>query len=389
MHARDEDTLPPPPAEAQALSTELAGRIRTEITAAGGWLPFERFMDLALYAPGLGYYSAGSTKLGAAGDFVTAPELSPLFGRCVARQLRELAAEGFDEMLEIGGGSGALAVQILQELAAYGEAPERYLILEVSAELRERQRTRISAAAPELLQRVEWIDCLPERAHLLVIANEVLDAIPTHVVRSTRAGIEELGVAFGESDPAFQRQYRAARGELLAVARSLQLPESYETEINLRARAFTNTLADAMERGIVLLIDYGYSAAEYYHPQRSRGTLMCHYRHHAHEDPLILVGLQDITAHVDFTSAADAALAGGMEVAGYTTQAQFLVNCGITDMLAELDSSDLRSYVPVASQAQKLLSPAQMGERFKVLALAKGVSRPLTGFALGDRTHTL
>jgi SAM-dependent MidA family methyltransferase len=176
---------------------------------------------------------------------------------------------------------------------------------------------------------------------------------------------------------------------LLTVAQSLHLPDGYETEINLRARAFTRTLANAIERGVVFFVDYGYTAADYYHAQRSRGTLMCHYRHHAHEDPFTLVGLQDITSHVDFTATADAALEGGMEVLGYTTQAAFLINCGITDMLAELDSADLRSYAPVAGQAQKLLSPAQMGERFKVLALAKGVSIPLTGFARGDRTHTL
>ena len=217
----------------------------------------------------------------------------------------------------------------------------------------------------------------------------MLDAIPTRVVRAANGTIEELGVTVTDDGGSFEPRYRPADGELLTVAQSLHLPDGYETEINLRARAFTRTLANAIERGVVFFVDYGYTAADYYHAQRSRGTLMCHYRHHAHEDPFTLVGLQDITSHVDFTATADAALEGGMEVLGYTTQAAFLINCGITDMLAEFDSADLRSYAPVAGQAQKLLSPAQMGERFKVLALAKGVSIPLTGFAQGDRTHTL
>jgi len=389
MHPAPEDRLPPPPPAAQALSAALSDAIRAEIATSGGWLSFERFMERALYAPGLGYYSAGSTKLGAAGDFVTAPELSPLFGRCVARQLRELAADGFTEILEIGGGSGALAAEVLQDLAGSGDPPDRYLILEVSAELKERQRAHIAAAVPGLANRVQWIDRLPVGAHSLVIANEVLDAIPTRVVRTAGDAVQELGVGASEDGAHFERRFRPGAGELLSAVRSLRLPDSYETEINLRARAFTRSIAAAIERGVVFFIDYGYTAAEFYHPQRSRGTLMCHYRHHAHEDPFVLIGLQDITSHVDFTATADAALEGGMEVLGYTTQAEFLINCGITDMLGELDSADLRSYAPVAAQAQKLLSPAQMGERFKVLALAKGVSRPLMGFARGDRTHTL
>jgi SAM-dependent MidA family methyltransferase len=383
------DSFPPPSPAAQALSEALSATIRGEIAACGGWLAFERFMDLALYAPGLGYYSAGSTKLGPAGDFVTAPEVSPLFGRCVARQLREVAEHGFTEILEIGGGSGALAAQVLGELARSHDEPDRYLILEVSAELKERQRSHIAAAVPDLADRVEWIDCLSAHTRTLVIANEVLDAIPTRVVRAANGTIEELGVTVTDVGDSFEPRYRPAAGELLTVAQSLHLPDGYETEINLRARAFTRTLANAIERGVIFFVDYGYTAADYYHSQRSRGTLMCHYRHHAHEDPFTLVGLQDITSHVDFTATADAALEVGMEVLGYTTQAAFLINCGITDMLAELDSADLRSYAPVAGQAQKLLSPAQMGERFKVLALAKGVSIPLTGFARGDRTHTL
>jgi SAM-dependent MidA family methyltransferase len=381
--------FPPPPPEAAALSAALVRKIRAEIGASGGWLPFERFMDMALYAPALGYYSAGSTKLGPAGDFITAPELSPLFGRCMARQLDELLRAGFDRVLEIGGGSGALAVHVLKAQASSGLLPDRYSILEVSAELRERQRTRMASSAPGVAERVEWIDRLPSGARAVIFGNEVLDAIPTNVVRVRGAILEELGLAVGDDGESLEREYRPARGELLAAAEALRLPEGYETEINLRARAFVKSLAAAIESGVVLFIDYGYSAAEYYHPQRSRGTLMCHYRHRAHEDPLILLGLQDITAHVDFTAIADAALEAGMSVLGYTTQADFLVNCGIAGLLAQAEPTDLRSYVPLAGEAQKLLSPAQMGERFKVLALGKNVSRPLIGFSRGDRTHTL
>jgi SAM-dependent MidA family methyltransferase len=346
-------------------------------------------MHLALYAPGLGYYSAGSTKLGAAGDFVTGPEISPLFGRCIARQVEELLREGFDHVLELGGGSGALAAHMLQAHARSGLLPGRYSILEPSAELRERQRAHIAAAVPELAERVEWIDSLPSGARAVVLGNEVLDAIPTHVVRVRDGMIEELGIALAGDGESFEREYQPAGGTLLEAARLLALPEGYEAEINLRSRALVSSLGAAIDRGVVLLVDYGYSSPEYYHPQRSRGTLMCHYRHRAHEDPLILPGLQDITAHVDFTAMADAALEGGMSVLGYTTQADFLVNCGIAEMLAEADAMDLRAYVPLAGAAQKLLAASQMGERFKVIALGKNVEHPLIGFARGDRTHTL
>jgi SAM-dependent MidA family methyltransferase len=381
--------FPPPPPEAAASSAALARVIRGEIEACGGWLPFERFMDLALYSPGLGYYSGGSTKLGPGGDFVTAPEISPLFGRCIARQVEELLRDGFDHVLELGGGSGALAAHVLQAHARSGLLPTRYSILEPSAELRERQRAHLAATVPELAERVEWIDSLPRGARAIVLGNEVLDAIATHVVRVRGGTIEALGLTVGGDGESFEREYRPAGGELLEAARLLALPDGYETEINLRARALIRSLGAAIESGVVLLVDYGYASADYYHPQRARGTLMCHYRQRAHEDPLILPGLQDITAHVDFTAMADAGLEAGMSVLGYTTQADFLVNCGIVEMLDELDASDLRAYVPAAGEAQKLLAPSQMGERFKALALGKDVSRPLMGFARGDRTHTL
>jgi SAM-dependent MidA family methyltransferase len=241
--------------------------------------------------------------------------------------------------------------------------------------------------SPYLAERVHWIDELPARIDGVLIANEVLDAMPVHVIRTRDGAIEETGIA---SDAAgFVREPRPAKGELLAVATALDLPDDYETEINLAAKAFVTTAAHALERGALIFIDYGFPAAEYYHPQRSRGTLMCHYRHRAHEDPLALIGLQDITAHVDFTSIADAAVTAGASVLGYTSQAQFLINCGITDFLAELPAADTAAYAPRASEAQKLMSPAEMGELFKVIAFGRGIDVPLLGFARGDRTHKL
>ena len=382
-------TLPAPPAEAKALSARLEALIRTEIEAAGGWLSFARYMELALYAPGLGYYSAGSVKLGREGDFVTAPELSPLFAKCLARQVAQLLEAGLPDVIELGAGSGALAAQLLSALTALGRLPERYLILEVSADLRERQREHIGACVPELVGRVQWLEVLPSNLHAVLVANEVLDAIPTQMIRTRGGTIDEVGVTIGPKGRGFERSYRPVTGALLRAAASLVLPDDYETEINLAVRAFVKSFARVLARGALLFIDYGFPAAEYYHPQRSRGTLMCHYRHHAHDDPFVLPGLQDITAHVDFTAVASAGVDAGSSVLGYTTQAQFLVNAGITEILAETPAENVRAYAPLAAQAQKLLSPAEMGELFKVIALGRGIELPLIGFARGDRTHTL
>lgn len=382
--------LPPPSIEASALNARLEAAIGAEIAGNGGWLPFARYMQLALYAPGLGYYSAGSTKLGEAGDFVTAPEISALFARCLARQVAQVLETGVRDVIEFGAGSGALAAGLLNELERLGSPPQRYLILEVSGELQARQRAHIARAAPRFAGRVEWIDALPERACAVLVANEVLDAMPAHVIRSHGGAIEELGVVTtGPDSRAFERAWRSASGPVLEAARALELPDGYETEINLAARAFVTSVARTLERGVLLLIDYGFPAREYYHPQRSRGTLMCHYRHHAHDDPLVLAGLQDITTHVDFTALASAGVESGLDVLGFATQAQFLINTGIIDLLAETPARDARAYAPLAAQVQRLTSPAEMGELFKVLALGRGGSQPLIGFSRGDRRHTL
>ena len=380
--------LPAPPLEAQALSDQLSALIANEIQAAGGWISFARYMELVLYAPGLGYYSAGSRKLGEGGDFVTAPEMSPLFARCIARQLAQLQGEGLRHVLEIGAGSGTLAVDLLLEMEALGCTPECYLILELSGDLRERQRETIARRAPSLSGRVHWLDGLPAQFEGVMLANEVLDATPAHWIRVSANGIEEIGVAAGNTG-VFEYAQRAANGALLASATDLALPQDYETEINLTARALVTSLSRLLTRGVMLFIDYGFPAHEFYHPQRSHGTLMCHYRHHAHDDPLAFVGLQDITTHVDFSAIATAAFDNGAALLGYATQAQFLINCGITELLSAIPASDARVYAPLAAQAQKLLSPAEMGELFKVIALGKDIDAPLLGFTRGDKSHTL
>ena len=403
--------LPAPAPEAQALSDQLSALIAQEIAAAGGWISFARYMELALYAPGLGYYSAGSRKLGESGDFVTAPEMSPLFARCIARQLAQLHGEGLCNVLEIGAGSGALAVDLLLEMEALGCVPDAYLILELSGDLRERQSAIIAQRVPSLLSRVSWLDKLPAQFEGVILANEVLDATPVHRLHTTEHEIKGLGVVCRPSLPhphpnppfegegkkpslmgfeiCFTTLPRAATGELLIAATALDLPQNYATEINLTARALVTSLSRLLTRGVMLFIDYGFPAREFYHPQRDQGTLMCHYRHHAHDAPFAFVGLQDITTHVDFSAIAAAAQAGGGTLMGYATQANFLINCGITELLSATPASDTRAYAPLAAQAQKLLSPAEMGELFKVIALGKNFETALLGFVRGDKSHTL
>ena len=379
--------LPAPAAAAAAHSARLSRLIADEIAAAGGWISFARYMELALHAPGLGYYSAGARKFGIAGDFVTAPEIGSLFGRTLARQAAQILHEGITSVVELGAGSGRLARDLLAQLAMLECLPQRYLILETSADLRECQRSLLQREMPHLAARIAWLDALPASLDALVIGNEVLDAMPVHVVRTRADGIDELGVKVNGGD--FEWSAKPASGALLTAATGLKLAPHYVTEIHLAAHAFARSLAASLNRGAVLLIDYGFPAREYYHSQRTRGTLMCHYRHHAHADPLCLTGLQDITAHVDFSALAHAGTAAGLELLGYTNQAQFLINCGITDVLAATPAHHTPTYLPLAAQAHKLVSAAEMGELFKVIALGKNLRVPLLGFARGDKSHTL
>ncbi len=340
-------------------------RIQAEITAAGGWLPFARYMELALQA----YYGRGDRQLGRQGDFVTAPELGRVFGRTLARQLRELDGP----ILELGAGSGALAEALLAEL------DREYLILETSAALRARQAERLGA-------RVRFLERLPERFRGVVVANEVLDAMPVHALAWRADGIFEKGVAFA-GELAWSE--RPARGALLEAASEIEVTPPYESEIGLAGQAWMRTMAERLESGALFVIDYGFPAPEYYHPQRSMGTLMSHSRQRAHGDVLARPGEQDITAHVNFSALARGARDAGLEVLGYATQAQFLVNCAITEVLAQANIENALHYAPIASEAQILLSPNEMGELFKVLAVGRGVQRPLLGFTRGDRAHTL
>jgi len=383
--------LPPPTAAAISCSSALCRRLAAEIGAAGGWVGFDHFMELALYTPGLGYYAGGSHKFGAAGDFVTAPEIGPAFAQTLAAQAAQLLALSAPRIVEVGAGSGQLAADLLRELELRGLLPESYGILELSGELQERQRQTIAASVPHLLRRVHWLERLPEYFDGLVLANEVLDAMPVHLVVWTTTGAAERGVS--TVDGQFVWVDRPASGRLLeraqALAAECALPPGYLSEISLTVDAWVAEWAAILGRGALLLIDYGFPRREYYHWQRATGTLMCHYRHQAHAEPFYLPGLQDITAHVDFTAVVEAGCAAGLELLGYSTQSNFLFNCGLSDVLARTPATDASRYLPLASSVNKLVSPAEMGELFKVIALGKGITEPLLGFVRGDRSATL
>ena len=379
--------LPEPTAEALVLTRRVVDRIRERMHAAGGWLDFAEFMELALYAPGIGYYSAGSTKLGPAGDFVTAPEISPLFARCLARTcLPWLRAHPDGVILELGAGTGALAAELLNSLAQHGFPAVRYAILEVSAELRERQRATLARLAPAHFAAVRWLDELPTvPLQGIVLANEVADALPfsRFVVRDGRAaacGVVESAGAFAWAP---REPSTALSAAIAGIERSIgyRLAEGYCSEVCLRLPGWVSAVAAALDAGMFLLGDYGMSRREYYCLERRDGTLACHYRHRVHGDPFFHPGLQDITAWVDFTAVAEAAEAAGLRVAGYSTQAHFLIDAGIE---AELASADLAT----VQRAKKLLLPGEMGERIRIMALTRGECEP-AGFGFRDLRHQL
>ncbi len=376
-------------------SARLAELIRGEMAAQGGYLPFDRFMELALYAPGLGYYVAGARKLGAGGDFVTAPELSPLFSRCLAAQCAQiLDLLGGGDVLEFGAGSGVMAADLLLELERLGRLPSAYRILELSPELRARQEATLEARVPHLLPRLGWLSALSRGFQGVVLANEVLDAMPVHRFRTGAAGtIEECCVSWEEGgwregfrSPVSPGLTHALRG---IQERGLALEEGYQSEINLRLAPWVAALGASLGRGVALLIDYGYPQAEYYRPERTHGTLLCHYRHLAHGDPYWWVGLQDITAHVDFTALAEAGLAAGFTLAGYSTQAHFLLGCGLDGLLGAIDPADTETHLRAVQAVKRLILPQHMGERFQVLGLQKGMEATLRGFDLRDLRERL
>ncbi len=392
-------TLPTPSADAQKHSETLKARIQMRILEAGGWLSFADFMHISLYEPGLGFYSGGAKKFGLGGDFVTAPEISPLFAQTLARQAAQVLqiAQSNDyssDILELGAGTGKLAADLMFELETLKQLPRRYFILEVSDHLRHIQyETLQKALSPDLMLRVQWLSILPTNFEGLILANEVLDALPVHIFHTNSGGIDERGIALAQHQFVWQnkpiRSKSPTQQQLLNVVSKLGLPDNYVSEICLAATGLIASLASVLKKGAILLIDYGFSAREYYHPQRNLGTLMCHYQHYAHTDPLINVGLQDITAHVNFTAIAQAAVDNGLTLSGFCSQAQFLMNCGVLDLLSQVSPSDMGRYAPLAAAAQKLLSPAEMGDLFKVIALTKAIEDPLIGFASGDKSHTL
>ncbi len=381
--------LPPPAPVELAQGEALAGLIREEMAACGGSLDFARYMELALYAPGLGYYRGGAQKFGASGDFVTAAEFSVLFARCLARQCQQILNElDKGDVIEVGAGSGVLAVELLRALETLDSLPDRYFILELSAELRQRQRTLIARELPHLVERVHWLASLPEeRLRGIIFANELLDAMPVHRFKVSQRGIAQMHVSWESNH--FVWCAKPANDIVRQRVEVLALPIPYVSEINLQAEAWVRSMAAHLSQGVLLLIDYGFPRAEYYHPQRNEGTLMCHYRQRAHDDPLILTGLQDITAHVDFTAIAEAGVEGGLSVLGYTGQAAFLLGNGLHELARASDPTALRAHMDLARQVNVLTSPAEMGELYKVIALGRNIDIPLQGFSLQDRRGRL
>jgi SAM-dependent MidA family methyltransferase len=368
--------------------------LAAQIAAAAGWLSFERFMDAALYAPGLGYYSAGAHKLGAGGDFTTAPEVSPLFGACVARQCAEILEKlGEGSILEIGAGSGRLAADILLRLETLGELPARYWILDISADLRERQRRCLAQRVPHLAERVHWLDEPPEGSFDgLILANEVLDALPVARFRWYRDRVEELGVVIDHGR--FAWGPRPAGDVLAQACRRLAeaggaWDDGYVSEYCPRLPAWTQGVTRSLRRGAALWFDYGLPRSQYYLPERREGTLLCHFQNRAHGDPFRYPGLQDITAWVDYTLLAEASRAAGFTLSGFATQSFFLAGLGVDDEMRAMAAGDDAQYARLANQARQLMLPGEMGERFKAMAWLRGLELPLSGFALQDLRHTL
>lgn len=384
--------LETPPPDALLRSAALVETIRHEARQAGGWLPFSRYMELALYAPGLGYYASNARQFGSGGDFTTAPEISPLFARALARQVAQILAHGAPVITEFGPGSGALAAQLLGALEEAGQLPERYGLVELSASLRSLQRQTLAARVPHLLARCSWFDTLPERLCGVVLGNEVLDALPADLIVRHATGWVERGVA-PDATGTLRWQERPPGSDLAAaIATSLPSqrawPSGYTSEISRHTQGFVATVADHLDTGVALFIDYGFPAEEYYHVERAAGTLMAHYRHRAHSAPLLWPGLQDVTTHVDFSAVARCARGAGCELLGYTSQARFLLNCGILELMAG-SPDDVERWLPESNALHRLLSEAEMGELFKVIAFGRNVESDLVGFAAGDRSARL
>jgi len=383
--------LPTPEQNALIQSEKMIECIKAVLIEQGGVISFDEYMKLVLYEPGLGYYSAGSRKFGSEGDFVTAPELSPIFSQCLAIQCAQVLNElGDGTILELGAGTGAMARDILLELEKQKALPEKYLILEVSADLKQRQQEQLKETIPHLFDRVVWLDSLPEEKITgVILANEVLDALPVKRFKKTSTGFKELKVGLGENQ--FIWVDTDTEDTLLKNLEGLEedlstpFPDNYISEINTQLEAWLSGLESVLDRGVMFFIDYGYSAAEYYHLERTDGSLLCHYRHRVHSDPFYYPGLQDITSSANFTAVAECADSMGLHVSGYTNQTYFLFGCGLEELLADMNQLDIKAQTKIAQQVRILTMPEEMGERFKVMALTKEYDHDLRGFALMDQ----
>jgi len=386
--AQDSKDLPAPGDLAQQHSEKLISLIKTEIDNNDGAISFKRYMDLALYAPGLGYYTAGSAKLGEEGDFITAPEISPLFSQSLANSILP-ALDKEQIILEVGAGRGRMAADILVYLQQRNKLPKEYWILELSADLRERQKKTIVDTVPEFLEKVKWLDALPEEFSGIVVANELLDALPIQLFQKTENDINEINVTWKNDKFDFQVQSSfdkklVSRVRDIESQMGVEFNSGYMSEVNLAAEDWIKSIAEKLKQGIIILVDYGFPRHEYYHEQRSEGTLMCHYRHRTHPNPFIYPGLQDITSHVDFTAMADAALEANMKVIGYTNQASFLMGAGLIELAEVSEDDDLQKKMEIASQIKKLTLPHEMGELFKVIGFSKNYDASLPAFSFRD-----
>ena len=381
-------TLPLPSPAAQQSSANLQTLLAEEIRKHGNWIPFSRFMELVLYASQYGYYTGGSHKIGNNGDFITAPTLTPLFARTLARQLQELLPQTAGNIYEFGAGTGQLAADLLNNLS---DGINRYYIIEVSPELAARQKDLIQTLAPQAAQKIVHLSTLPETFDGIIIGNEVLDAMPVEIIRKDEGGsFEHVGVCL--DNDCFTYSARPLHDLQLSALVSLYFPKissPYTSELHPQQYAFIRTLASRLEHGCMIFIDYGFDAAQYYHPQRNQGTLIGHYRHHVIHNPFDFIGLADLTAHVNFTDIAQAGTDAGLDLIGYLSQSHFLLNLGITELLAQTGQPDSAAYIREAAAVQKLIDQHEMGELFKVIAFGKNINIDWTGFCFGDICHKL
>ncbi|HGG7679579.1 TPA: class I SAM-dependent methyltransferase [Neisseria meningitidis] len=381
-------TLPLPSPAAQQSSANLQTLLAEEIKKHRNWIPFSRFMELVLYAPQYGYYTGGSHKIGNNGDFITSPTLTPLFARTLARQLQELLPQTAGNIYEFGAGTGQLAADLLNNLS---DGINRYYIIEISPELAARQKDLIHTLAPQAAQKIVHLSALPETFDGIIIGNEVLDAMPVEIIRKDEGGsFEHVGVCL--DNDRFTYSARPLHDLQLSALASLYFPKissPYTSELHPQQYAFIRTLASRLERGGMIFIDYGFDAAQYYHPQRNQGTLIGHYRHHVIHNPFDFIGLADLTAHVNFTDIAQAGTDAGLDLIGYLPQSHFLLNLGITELLAQTGQTDSAAYIREAAAVQKLIDQHEMGELFKVIAFGKNINIDWTGFCFGDICHKL